>query len=75
MSENQLLLFESQNPETGATKEQNVLGKQKYMSYVGRTEHVHNAQQNGAGVHTHRNVLEITSEKMQKNINTMQMHA
>lgn len=30
------------------------------MSYVGRKEHVHNVQQNGAGVHTHRNVLEIT---------------
>lgn len=37
------------------------------MSIVGRTEHVHNVQQKGAGVHTHCNVLEIMSlQKMQK---------
>lgn len=29
------------------------------MSHVGRTEHVHAVQQNGAGAHTYWNVLEI----------------
>lgn len=75
MSENQLLRFESKSSDSSYKTATFILGKQKYMSYVGRTEHVHNAQQNGAGVHTHRNVSEITSEKMQKNIYNMQMHA
>lgn len=37
---------------------------------MGITEHVHNVQQNGAGVHKHRNVLRnnVTPKKMQNNI-------